>query len=536
MRSRALLLLAVALLFLAPANSLVAAGSPSSGLQIGLGYGPTSITKVGGGVPVFTAGDEIWARSFYNSTVVGVSLTSPGGTVVETVALEPGNAVALYQLTGKDPSGTWTMYVNSFTGTVAGSVKILVANSSSVLEPASVAASLVQGSLQLRYSLPPTSAYNIEACTMGSAATSSTTLTLPGSIGGSLNVTLTQEGATLAAPYASVPFVTWLELYAPRGYVNGTSLVSELVLAAQTTPVPIQNFTQLTAAKMDDQLNLRPGRYDLRTFVRGPSGLTTFESQYLLTNSSAWVSMAGCSQALYVTSTPFTLTSSLAGSNSTWPRELFLMYTEDSVDSYTASRIPVEPARIDVKTPSGSSLVGATLSLTGQGVQSWGAYQGGVYLIGSRFPIGATVGIDFQGTGSETFDVTVPGAFSYVTLEADSGNLRVQTLVRGVSQANVTFYISQSGASPASFTSGANGTQSVVLRPGSYNVTAVFSGQAVSSEVEVTSGGKAAVVLDVNPPQPPLLEYALAGVLVAGVALNFFAWRAYFERKSALAR
>jgi hypothetical protein len=521
-------------MLLTPAAAFSQSRHASPAQTIGLGFGPTSIEPASAGVPVFTAGDELWAQSFYNTTTVGVFLMSPRGNFTPTVSLEPGNLADLYTFSAKDPTGMWTLYVSSFYSSFMETFRISVVNQSSVLEPTLATAGVVRNDLQLQYSLPPSAAYDIQACTAGTTMGPSTSFVLPSSVGGSMAVTLSGDTAVLAAPSARVPFVAWLELYAPRSYTNGTTLVSEQVMASQSGTLTLSNSTGPVTAELTNEMNMRVGRYDLRAFVRGPTGLVSFETPYLMETGPEWVSLGGCTQLADVASNPFTLTTSLDGPNSTWPRRMYLMYTVDGVDSFTLSQVPATAARIDVKTTLGLGLSGATMTLGGPGVKSWDAFGSSIYLVGNSFPLAAKVGIDFQGVASESFNVTVPSPSSYTSLRVDAGILNIQTTVRGTPLGNVALYVSEVGSSPASFTSGINASKSVMLPPGEYNVTAAFSGKSVSEQAQVVSGRTASLTLDSNPPQPPFLLYALAVVLVAGVAINYYAWRAYLVRKSTL--
>ena len=533
MRAKAFIifgLLALSVLSAVPLKSTHAAQGPS----IGLGFGPTSIEPVSSGTPVYAPGDQLWAQSFYNDTAVGLTLTSPRGNLTPTFSLQPGDLAKVYTFSQTDPEGAWTLTVFTLTSPTIETLIIDLGNATSAVRPTFTGASVAQNDLALSYALPATSAYDIQACTIGTSVGPTVSFVLPPAIGGSTAVTLIGGRAVLTAPSAKIPFVAWLQLYAPRAFANGTSLVTEQLLASQTATFNLGNSSGGVSVQLENDMVLRPGRYDLRVFVRGPAGLASYEAPYLMENAIQWVSLGGCTQLSDVTANPFVLTSSLDASNSTWPRQLFLMYSEGGVESFTLAQVPSAEGRIDVKDAAGGTLQGVKLTLSGQGVQSWDAFGDSLYLVGTGFPIAGVVGVDFMGVATESFNLTLSSPFFTGSLRVDAGLLQVETTVQGKPLGNVSLSISAAGSNPVPFTSGANGTMPVVLPPGEYNATATFQGRSISKLVEVTSGQTAVVNLDSNPPQPPLLLYALAVLLLVGVAANVYAWRAYAERRATL--
>jgi hypothetical protein len=534
-RARDWFLLGLLLLSVVPPLAARGPVNAAQGLGIGLGFGPTSIEPVNLGTPVYATGDQLWAQSFYNDTAVGLTLTSPRGNVTPTVSLQPGDLAKVYTFSRNDPAGMWTLTVSTLFPPVTETLSLELANVTSAVYPTFTGATVAQNDLDLMYTLPPTSAYDVQACTVGTAIGPTASFVLPPAVGGSMAVTLSGGGASLTAPSAKVPFVAWLQLYAPRAFANGSSLVTEQLLASQTGTLNLGNSSGGVGAQLSDDMALRPGRYDLRVFVRGPSGLTSYEAPYLMESGETWISLGGCTQLADVATNPFALASSLDASNSTWPRQLITMYSQGGVESYTLTRVPSTEARIDVKSGSGGTLDGVSLALEGQGIQSWDAFGHSLYLVGTDFPVQATVVVDFEGVTSESLNLTLASPFSTGSLKVDAGVLQVQTTVQGRPLQNASLFISEVGSNPVGFVSGANGSKSLVLPPGEYNVTAAFSGKSVSKLVQVLAGETVAVALDSNPPQPPLLLYALALLLVVGIAANIYAWRAYAERRSTLA-
>lgn len=537
MRARFVLGVAVVIALIAlstPSASLAQAGPATAPPDVGLGFGPTSVEPLSLGVPVFTAGDQIWVQSYDSIATLFITLTPPGGIPSKSAQLGPGQLADIYTITPYDPVGEWLMEVFSTTSGAASLVAITVENVSSPLEPSLVSAGVQGNTYSVDYGIPPTSAYDIQACSVGLGLGSAASFTLPSSVGPDMTVDLSGNAATVTVPYARVPFEGWFELHASRSFENGTSVVARDFLAAQTGVLGLGGSNSTVVATLTSEMSLRNGRYDLRAFVRGPSGLAAYEEPYLLVNGSDWVSLAGCTQLTAVTSDTFALSTNLDASNSTWPRSMYLMYSVGGVDSAERFAVPDRVGRIDVRTTGGALLSGTTLSLDGRGVQSWSSYGSNVYFVGAEFPAALSVGIGFEGVASEAFNLTVPGAYDFVSLKVEAGSLSVVTRSGGAPLANATIYVTGTGSEPATFSSGKGANRTLTLPPGEYNVTASHSGERASTQVEVTSGGNARVVLDVSPPPSQIPVYALWAVLVVGAALNIFVWREFLQRRAVL--
>lgn len=537
MGSRTLVFLAV-LLLVTPALALAQASPPQQAPSIGLGYGPQSIEPASFGVPIFAPGDQLWVRSFENTSTLYAYLTAsgPGGVPVvmsPTLYLQPGALGPVYTFSSSDAAGTWTLHVYASGGGPSSSTPVTLVNATSLV-PSFVGANVTGNDLSLSYALPPTSAYNIQECTMGAIAASSVSFQLPSDIGEVLNVTLSKQGGSVSTPNAATPFSGWLELYTSRAYQNGEVLLSEETLAARSRGVfQLNNTSPVASVLFDRELTLRPGRYDLRAYVRTSSGLSSFDAPYMMLGGGAWVSLSGCTQLANVASSAVHLTANLDASNATWPRLLYTMYTVDGVDGVTASKVPVSEARIDIKNnATGGRLRGAGFQAEGAGIQYWSSSEGGVYVIAGVYPLNVKVTVDFEKVTSESFNVTVPEPFQHVTLRILAGALVVHTSADGNPLANATVEVSPQTARQVLFYPDAAGNVTITLPPGGYNVTASYSGKTRYGQAQVVPGGVAYVGINfVTQGVPPLL-YLLAAALAAVVGVNFLVWRTYLERRS----
>ena len=477
----------------------------------------------------------MWVQSYADSSVLFLSLRAPNGTSTPTLYLEPGGIIDIHTFTSTDPLGTWTVSTTEASSGQAGSANVTLARPTLDLVPTLTEANLTYNNLQLSFSVPPSDGYNIQACAMGSGQNSSTTYQLPSDIGGSLGVILSGAAATVTTLPAYSRFSVWFELYSLRSYFEGNSLVSVNTLAAETGVINAGSIEEQQVAAFTDQLNLRAGRYELRTFVQGPSGLTTFDSQFLKLVSTTWVSLDGCSKLSSVISSSFTMTTNLENSTSSWPRSLVTMYDEGGVDGYNISRIPAQEARIDVVSATQKEkITGVTLSASGAGIRSWDPFDSSIYIIGAGFPFNVTVSIEYEGISSQHFDVALTSPFSTMALLVPVGTAVVQSTSQGSPLANATFTVvgdSQPSIHEPTFKTNDAGTYTLTLPPGTYNVTGTYEGRSATFAATVVEGGATSVKLDLGAQTIPYLLYLVAGLLAIGAALNFVFWRAYLERR-----
>jgi Carboxypeptidase regulatory-like domain len=527
------LFLLVAVLLLTPSLAVAQTVTSPPPANVGLGFGPTSIQPVTVGVPVYVRGDELWVQSYEVSSELYLTLSAPSTTGGSNVLLDPGGLIRLRTFEPSDPLGVWILKVQSFGTGQTNYLNITLAGSPPLLTPTFIGANVSRSTLQLGYSISATAAYDVQECTVGTSTGSSTSFQLPSALGGMLQVNLDGYTAIITSPGALSTFTGWLELYTSRAYAKGSSLISEETMAAQTAGVFIQNGTSESVVQLNTQMAFREGRYDLRVFVRGPSGLGAYESPYLMTNSRGWVALSSCTQLSSVESGTFVMSSSLDDSNSTWPRLLYSMYTAGGVDSYAVSAVPVAEGRIDLGNAAGAeNLLSVGLSVSGAGNGTWDAYDGGIYVVGTHFPLPLTVSVNFEGVTSESFDVTIQRPFTFVRLGVAAGSLTVHAAAQGSSVANATVEISAGQAQPASFRTDSQGNVTVTLPPGAYSVTAIYSGRVSTGEAQVSAGGNALVTLDLGAQSLPLGLYALITILVAAGVLDVVVWRAYLERRS----
>ncbi|MDG6985336.1 MAG: carboxypeptidase regulatory-like domain-containing protein [Nitrososphaerota archaeon] len=541
MRDRLLLLVALTLLAVpAAAFSQPAASTSVPPPPIGIGFGPLSIIPASVGTPVFAPGDSLWVQSNDSSSVLFLSLRAPNGTSTPNYYLEPGGLISLHTFGSGDQAGGWTISTTIATTGETGNATVTLAKPTLALVPAFANATLSDNSLSLGYTVPSTAAYNIQACTMGSGATDRTDYQLPGDIGGTLEVSVSGNTVSVNTPPALSQFSVWVELYALRTYDEGSAMVSASTLAAQTQVLSAGSGQESQNASLTDELHLRVGRYDMRTFVRGPSGLTSYDTQLVHTSQASWVSLEGCTQLSAVTGGSFSMVSNMDGGNSTWPRFLYTMYDDGGVGNFTISKVPVSEARVDVRSAAqGRRLVGTTMTASGTGISSWDSFDSGIYIVGTKFPLNVTVRIDFEGVTSEEFSALIASPFASVPLLVQVGTLDVLTTTGGRPAANATLDVTAGpllDPNQPVYKTGEAGTFIYNLPPGDYTVSASGSGRTASATGLVVSGGATNLSIEVGTQPPPYLLYLTAVVLVVAVGLNVVFWRSYLERKDVFNR
>lgn len=534
MRSRQLFPLVVLLFLLLALPVSHSQASSSAQPRLGLGYGPSSIEPASVGIPIYAAGDQLWVQSYETSDSLTISLNSPMGTVTGPTTLEPGGLFNLYTFSPQDPTGQWTVAIFDFNTEAVSSANIIFDKAPPELAPTPAGTNTTGNSVNLLYTLPSTSAYGIQGCTMGTSTGPSSSFRLPASPGGTIQFSLNGTTASISTQSITEPLTAWFDLYTTRTYLNGTALLSEDTLAAQTNVLQIGGQSNTVVAKMTTELNLRVGRYDLRSYVRTSSGLIPFDTPYLRTNATGWVSLNQCTELTDVNSNSFVMASDLDNSNSTWPRLLYTLYTSGGIDGFTVTKINAAEARIDLVTAINfHRLAGEGAVVTGSGLQVWDTFNGSIYLLGDRFPLSLSVNVTFDGVTSESFNISVSQPYSSVQLPIPTGGIAIHTSSSGAPLANVTVDISLPGSNPAQFKTNNQGNLAITLPPGAYDVTSSYAGYSVSQTIQVISGEVTDVTLELRPPAYPVVLIILGTVLVAGVGLNFLVWRAYANRRRA---
>ena len=488
---------------------------------IGLGFSPTTIEPVAKGIPIFTVGDSIWAES-YSSDLLTIVVNYPYGTSSFLYYLEPGGLGDLHTFAASDPAGNWSVSVFDDVTEASSYASFLLVHSNLTLTPRQVGANLTQSDLDLAYSLPPTDAYNMQACTLSAISGPKSTFTLPKSLGTTLEVSLNGSTVMVDTPGLKAPASVWTDIDATRSYLNGTTILSEESLAAQTG-VATANGSKV-AEPLSQELNLRAGRYDLRLYFRSYSGLLLFEAPYLLTGEGEWISLQTCNQLLSVNSNSFEMVANIAKGPPTWPRSLLLMYSVDGIDASTQSNVSGLAARVQLLPYSPGEVSGVGGTASGSAIAAWDSYNGSVYLIGTSFPLQARFDVRYEGITTDSFSMTLSSPYSVYDLDAPDGELMLQSALNGSPLANSTISLSFQGGPLLPFQTNGHGNLTLVLPPGDYNLTASYDNHTSAVSMEVGPNSTSSGVLDFESLTPPVILVALAVVAVAAVGVNVLVW------------
>lgn len=330
-RTAALITLAGLLLsvFLPISSALGATPAPTAAtIPLSLGFSPSSLTPVSDGVPVYTAGDTIWALSNFSYSVP-ISVTSakpptPSSTdIVSSWMLPPGVITPLYTFTPDAVDGLWNVTVVTLGGAVVVPVRFVNLAAHPVsLSP--LAYSLIGGNLSISSQASLGDSYDQQVCAAGVATQAGVTVGLPASMEPIANITVTPAASSVgvrAAGNITQPFSVWFELYHPYSLdvTSANSLVVSNLLAASSQPIAFASAGSGNAT-LTWNTPMRVGRYDLRAYFQNSTNLQLVQSSLLILNDSSWVSLSNACQPEPVTSQSISYSASLAKALRRGPR------------------------------------------------------------------------------------------------------------------------------------------------------------------------------------------------------------------------
>lgn len=491
---------------------------------IGLGFSSASIVPVSSGVPVFERGDQIWAESFLNHTVLAV-LWSPNQTsLVTSRYLYSDSPSILYVFGTNDTLGEWEIQVLE-----TGQPPVAIQLTSGENVAASVAGpSLSGGEATYAASVELGGAYSIQACLLGEERhfasvrlpdlVSTGTLQV-GSVGDSLSVI--QNGTVLNA------FSYEFEFYQPYSYQlpgsGGLDTVQvEVGHSVPTLVTSVGNSTQNVTVNW--LASPREGRFDARAVVVSSQGAQLIEFPILLT-ADGILPLQGCAALVAVSSSNFQITASLGTSPSRWPRQLLLMYEWDGVEAFDFFPISSGVSSAVIRGgPWDATLEGAKVSVSSQPVTGSASASGtDVFYSGPPSSFPATVGITLSLLGrSADLRVNFQEPFTSGVIEAPVGELSVLVTSGGVDVRNAS--VSVVGPGGTLFNITRSDPVVFALLPGSYTFSASYQTRTVAGTANVTAGAKATVVADLasSSYDPGIL--LLMAAAAAGLAANVLVW------------
>jgi len=534
--TRAVLLLAVLALALCvlPVRSQV---TYTLAPPIGLGFGPANTTPIANGVPIYTTGDQLWVTSTSQS-VQNVNLTNPSGSLAGQAALEPFETVLFYSFTSADQAGYWTLKTSSpaVPQNVWTTQVLLVGAETTSINMSSYQLSS-SGNLTMSFVVSSPTAYDIGACLTGSDRPDLVTIPIPANLGtGNLVVGTNESGISLTREgLISSPFTFWIELHQDYSYILGTpsTIVSRDLLAAESASVPVPAGSwNATVAPLQSELQMRGGRYTLRAFFESASGLSAYETQVLLVNASSWIWLQGCAAFSNSLASSFSLSAPLTAPVSQWPRELWVMFADDGIETFSEAPLPVEPAAIELyASPWGRVFTNAhPIVVPSVSVEQYSIHGNTIYLTGRQYPLRFTVDLLGGGT-NQTGTVLVPAPFYFGTLNMSSSKVVVETTRNGVALSGAAVEIRYGNGTVATLTS-QGGKATFYLPPGNYTVVASSGGVDRSEGVFSRGGAEDDVTLDFGTTPNNGVSYVLMATAGVGAVASVSIWVNVLRRRS----
>jgi len=492
-------------------------------------------TPVAEGVPVYTAGDQLWVASSSQSAIM-LNLTDPSGSLFSQATVGPMASVLLYTFSASDQAGNWTLQSGSPS---LGSFDTQIPLVNPVPAPVALTGSKLKsgGALAMNFTVASPRAYDIGACVTGSDLPSTVTVPVPAGLGpATLQLVLSREGVSVTQQgQVTSPFVFWLELHHDYSYVvaSDSELLTRDVLAAQSASIPLRSgITNTTSVSLQTDVQMRVGRYTLRAFFEGSQGLSAFETQVLLQNDSSWVSLQDCSAFSSSLASSFSLTAPLAGPTSQWPREVYVMYRDSGIEMLSTSPVQAGPAAVEVLTsPWGSPFTHADITLVPNANVSGFIFAGGmVYITGSAFPIQLEVSLAGGGL-NETGSIQITAPYSIGSMSIGAAEVVVTTLRAGVPVSGAVVALKYENNTVASVSS-SGGEATFFIAPGEYDAVGSLGGVTRMVTISAQAGLRANATIELGTNTGAMASDVLIATGGAGAIAAVCAWVIVLRRKT----
>ncbi len=509
-------------------------------LTLSLGYGPSNLTPVDQGTPVFSRGDHLWVMVNYTDYVevyARFSGDSPAQFFNFLQVIEPGTPTLLHTFNDSDPTGFWT-----FTTSVPyfPEVTFLLSNASVSHVGLSLTAHRIQkGQLAMNFSSSGAYGfYDADACVAGAASVTVAKVGIPTADGGGYLEVQANGGQFLATEVSTAngTFSFWFELYHEYSYLSqapGTTLISRSVRAAESDALTLAGEGQSGALTLNAEVSLRAGRYELRAFFNGLGGLSVEQTPLLMTASGAWLWLGDC-EGTPLSTNDFTLTIPIKANPAEWPLSVFLLYKLVGVEEYARVEVPLNVSTVKfIGAPWGVGLDSYMLSATAlSGVSEVNVYNGTIYAVIDGGP--GIVGYSLS-LGNETLFSGQAGSIAPFTaglIALDVSRLSVALLDNGVPASKGTVRVSDARGLLQRAVLSSQGRAVFYLPEGSYFVEGSEMNNSVSQEVTLGHGKAVSVTLELaGPPSGQgFLVVVLSVTATAGVGLNLLVWLV-FRRK-----
>lgn len=494
----ALLLISLSAFPLLPFTSKASAQA----IPLDLGYGPSTLFPAQGGTPVFTAGDQVWAMSHFNTTVQvllypAASLGGPNSSSYSR-SLEPEVPARLVTINSTDLQGLWTLQAVNSTLPPASFVV-----SDAASEPANLTLSaygLARGHLEMNFTTSPDmNMYGASACIVGGANSSLAQVPVPPGIGaGYVNISRNYDSLQVVPSKGGGNYSLSVELYRSISFLlpgSASTLVSRLTQVAATESGLVSGG-QPAALSLRHDAQLWPGSYQLRAIFEGAEGVFLSTTTVIITAAGGWVWLGACSN-YPVYSDDFSVSAQLGSDPGNWPRVAWLTYEVSGVQGLAYLPLKVNLSAVGfVGTPWGVRLSGYNITVSStSGVEAYDISNGTIFaeLDEPVGQIGYQAGLGSHNFFSGTVGQLTPFVFSQVSLNVSK--LLVQYLVGGSGFEGGKVGVSDSTGFLENTTTGSSGVATFYLPSGSYNITAEGGNSSASGTVTLTAGQSRQLVL-----------------------------------------
>ena len=507
-----------------PAATAQVTAAPS----LDLGYGPSTLFSVSGGTPVFSAGDQLWVRSHYSSTLSIRVYHFFSNTTYFLGPVEPETPARLLQFNGTDPQGLWSLEALD-----SSLPPILFLLSDAGSAPANLTlaeAKLNGGVLDMNFTTSPGQGLQeAQACTLGSQAPSEAVVSIPAIVGGG-TISLAMDGNKIDANASGASmgnFTLQVDLYYSYAFLaqNSTSiLLFRSARAATTGAILLTKSGPSGSLPLQTDGRLKIGRYELRLFFEGPQGIALATTDVLVTGQDSWVWLGAC-ETTQVYSNNFSIAAPLGPDPSSWPRTLWLTYTAYGEQGFANLSLGVNLAAVTFmanpwEVPLSSYDIGSVAST---GTQEIEVQNGTMFMILSSQRAWANY---TGGLGGQTFfkgEVGPIGPFTSVVVPINVSELAVTYFVGGTPREGGTVSVSNAAGGLISAGTNKKGQASFYLPAGGYNVTAVGGNSTASSSVVLSFGQKLALNLGIQTGAGTgdiTLAWTLLAIAAAGAMAN----------------
>ncbi len=502
---------------------------------LSMGFGPGVLSPISQGVPIYAAGDQIWLMSD-SQDQFRATLNSPEGAALISAEVTSGGPSLLFAFSPYDPAGTWSISVVDQSQPSLSFAPIPILLVGDDLSPPALTdyALSPSGQLQLDFDVSSTSQYDLQECAVGSAVPDVLAVPLPAGVGsGQLLVGKNGTQASVSAQGILVsPFNFWMELDQNYSYYLGSpsTVVSRDVTVAATQAVSIIPGASSVNASFYTYAQIRTGRFALRAFFDTPSGLSVAQEMVMIPNDGGgWISLSGCSASADVSSTTFSLSSSLGTNSSTWPTVVYTMYQSEGVDLVAETVLDLMPAVITVlASPWEIPLTDTQLKFTpGPGVQQTALGDGTLYLVASQYPV--QVGVSL--TSGQTQEVVIRQPFTTARLQVNSSRVTVETYQDGSLAPGVLVSVLAGNETVASSVS-ASGQSTFYLPEGNYNVSAALGGETQVRGFYSLAGRSSVISMYFTSHPNDESLYALLATATVGAMASALVWiKVYRDRR-----